>query len=81
MMLLEVNRQCVPVFKFKGQTPRAIDMDRIALRLPFQWIKIEARHIQFLQACGGINTIKPATNSVMESSINPALAASPELNW
>src|SRR5258707_12757089 len=45
MVLLEVNSQCVSIFKFKCQTPGSVDMDRIALRFSSQGMEIEPRYI------------------------------------
>lgn len=42
MILFEVNSQGVALLPFKGDTPRAVNVDRIAPRFALEGVKIEA---------------------------------------
>ena len=67
------------IFEFEGDTPRSVDVDRIALRIkPLQRMKIEARNIHFLSSNGDLEPIEPCEDSFLHLRIDlRTLAFSP----
>src|SRR5882724_1994715 len=77
MVLFEIDAAGFAVFKFKGNAPRSIEVDRIAPRMEsLQGVKVEARNVHFLGSDGDIETIEPCENALMHLRIDlrtPAL--------
>jgi hypothetical protein len=71
MVLFEADPASLAAFKFKGDAPRPVDMDRITLGVePLQGMKIEARNIHFLGSDSDLETIEPCENTFMHFRID-----------
>jgi hypothetical protein len=71
MILFQINPQCPSVVPFEGDAPRAVDVDRIALRLPLQRMKVETGLPQVIELFGRFEGIQPADRAAVQIGPNP----------
>src|SRR5258708_21979140 len=81
MVLLKIDAAGVVTFKFEGDAPRSIDVDRITLRIEsLQGMKVEARNAHFLGSNRDVETIEPCENALMHLRVDlRTLAPRPKL--
>jgi hypothetical protein len=71
MVLLEIDAAGFAILEFKGDAPRSIDVDGIALRIKsLQGMKVEAGEVHFLGSDGDVETIESCENSFMHLRID-----------
>jgi hypothetical protein len=52
MILLKINPEYITLLPFKCDTPRAVDVDAIALGHTVESMEVESRHVQIRQGLG-----------------------------
>jgi len=71
MVLFEINAAGFAVFEFEGDTPRPIDVDRIASRIkPLQGMKVEAWNVHLFGSDCNIETVKTRENALVHFRID-----------
>jgi hypothetical protein len=76
MALFKIDAPRLTVFEFERDTPRPIDVDRIAFRIePLQGVKVETWDVHFLGLDRDIETVKPRKNAFMHFRIDLRTAA------
>jgi hypothetical protein len=80
MVLLEINAAGFAVFEFKSDTPRAVDVDRVAPRIEtLQGMKVEAGNVHFLGSDGDVETVESCENAFMHLRVDlRSLAVTPK---
>ena len=80
MVLLEIDAAGFAVLEFKSDTPRAIDVDRVAPRIEsLQGMKVEAGNVHFLGSDRDVETIESCKNAFMHLHVDlRGLAVTPK---
>jgi len=71
VILLEVDTLGIPGVKFECDGPRSVYMDRVARRVePKQSVKVEAWQVHIFRNRSSRESIQPAKNARLETSVN-----------
>jgi len=80
VILLEVDTLGIPGVKFECDGPRSVYMDRVARRVePKQSVKVEAWQVHIFRNRSSRESIQPAKNARLETSVNPGPLALPQV--
>ena len=76
MVLLEIDAERIACVELKGDTPRPVDMDRVAGRdETFQGVEIEPGKVQLLRRARDVQAIQADQDAPVQLGVDPGRAA------
>lgn len=70
MILLQVHVRCLAALSSEGERPRAVHVDRVALRLPLQRMEVKTRHRKGREVRCVRHRIEPNADTLLKISAN-----------
>jgi hypothetical protein len=66
MILFEIHSNRPVILPLEGDTPRSVDMNRVANRLASKRMKIKTRKVHITWNPGSIQSVKPSSASLLK---------------
>ena len=66
MVLLQIDSESSPIDPLKRNAPRAVDVNRISLRLAMEGVKIKPRLPQLVYRCSGMQCVQSDENAALQ---------------